>query len=125
MSHTPPPSYSACPVLVLRVTEANVAGDAVADRLRDELLARYDHSGATHVVLDLSAVSYLSSSGLRPLLALSRQVRAREGRLVLCGLSADVQGVFVATRLIASGGAAPATFESQPDVPAAVASLYQ
>lgn len=124
MSHTPP-SYSHCPVLVLRVAEPNVMGDTVADALRDDLLARYEQAGATHVVLDLSGVSYLSSSGIRPLLALNRQVRAREGRLVLCGLRPDVQGVFIATRLVSSGGSSPATFESQPDVPAAVAHLYQ
>src|SRR5262245_8486923 len=119
MSQTPP-SYSHCHILMLRITEPNVMGDTVADALRAELLARYEETGATHVVLDLSAVNYLSSSGIRPLLALNRQVRAREGRLILCGLSSDVQGVFSATRLVSSGGSSPATFESQPNVPSAV-----
>jgi anti-anti-sigma factor len=114
-----------CPVLVLRVTEAQIMGDTVADALRDELLGLYEQTGATHVVLDMGAVRDLSSAGIRPLLALNRQVKTREGRLVLCHLSSDVEGVFKATRLISSGGSSPATFGSQPDVPAAVASLYQ
>ncbi|MFO0843680.1 MAG: STAS domain-containing protein [Gemmataceae bacterium] len=100
-------------------------GDAVADGLRDELLALYDQSGAQHVVLDLESVVYLSSAGIRPLLSLSKKVREREGRLVLCRLHEEVNGVLLATRLISSHGSAPATFESRSDVPAAVSSLYQ
>lgn len=120
-----PYRYTACPLVVLRVTEPQIMGDTIADALRDELLAHYLQSKATHVVLDMAAVQYISSAGLRPLLALSRQVHAHEGRLILCGLSPDVEGVFKATRLISSGGATPATFGSQPDVPAAVAALSQ
>jgi hypothetical protein len=45
--------------------------------------------------------------------------------LLLCKLHPDVEGVFRATRLISTGGSSPATFGSQPDVPTAVASLYQ
>jgi anti-anti-sigma factor len=114
-----------CQVLVLRVTEARVMGDTVADALRDELLALYGQSGATHVVLDMEEVRDLSSAGIRPLLALNREIKAREGRLVLCKLTPDVEGVFQATRLISTGGSSPATFGCQPDVPAAVASLYR
>jgi anti-anti-sigma factor len=70
-------------------------------------------------------VVYLSSAGIRPLLALNRQVREREGRLVLCGLTRDVESVFVATRLVSTTRSVPATFENAPDVPSAIASLYQ
>ena len=119
------PRYVQCPVLVLRVNESQVTGDTVADALRDEFLALYEHSGAVHVVLDMGQVTYLSSAGIRPLLALNKEVREREGRLVLCGLTRDVESVFVATRLISSSRAVPATFEKHSDVPSAVASLYQ
>lgn len=117
--------YVQCPVLVLRVTESQVMGDTVADTLRDEFLALYDKSGATHVVIDMEQVTYLSSAGIRPLLSLNRKVREREGRLILCRLQSDVEGVFVATRLINSGRVLPATFENHPDVPTSIASLYQ
>ena len=56
---------------------------------------------------------------------LNRKVREREGRLILCRLSREVESVFVATRLISSGRSMPATFESHPDVPSSIASLYQ
>jgi anti-anti-sigma factor len=69
-------------------------------------------------------VKYLSSSGLRPFLSLNKKVREREGRLILARLLADVESVFVATRLISSHRAAPTTFEHYADVPSAVAALY-
>ncbi len=118
-------TYVQCPVLVVRVTESQVVGDTVADALRDQLLALYDQTGATHAVIDMEQVAYLSSAGIRPLLALNREVREREGRLILCGLNHDVEGVFVATRLIGTGHSGPATFESASDVSAAIAHLYQ
>src|SRR5262245_43612708 len=120
-----PAKHLRCPVIVLRVNDANVSGDTVADALRDELIAVYHHSGAVHVIIDMAQVAYLSSAGIRPLLALNRLVRDREGRLTLCGLSRDVESVFVATRLVSSTGATPATFEKHPDVPTAIATLYQ
>jgi anti-anti-sigma factor len=110
---------------VARVTESQVMGDTVADVLRDDLLALYGQTAAVHVVIDMEQVAYLSSAGIRPLLALNRQVREREGRLILCGLTRDVEGVFVATRLISNTHSGPATFENAPDVPTAVSSLYQ
>lgn len=120
-----PAKHVRCPVVVLRVNDASVAGDALADALRDELIAAYQHSGAVHVVVDMGQVTYLSSAGIRPLLALNREVRDREGRLILCNLARDVEGVLVATRLVSSNRAAPATFEKHTDVPESVASLYQ
>ncbi len=121
----PQRSFVQCPVLVVRVTESQVMGDTVADALRDELLALYEQTAAVHVVIDMQRVVYLSSAGIRPLLTLNRKVRDREGRMVLCGLSPDVEGVFVATRLVSTSRATPATFENAPDVPTAVANLWQ
>jgi anti-sigma B factor antagonist len=121
----PQTRYVQCPVLVARITESQVMGDTVADMLRDNLLALYEQTGASHVVIDMEQVKYLSSAGIRPLLALDRQVRGREGRLVLCGLTRDVESVFVATRLISSSRSSPATFENAADVPTAIANLYQ
>jgi anti-anti-sigma factor len=118
------PTYVRCPLIVLRVNESQVMGDTVADTLRDELQAAYRASGAVHVVIDLQQVAYLSSAGIRPLLALNRDVRDREGRLLLCNLSEDVESVFIATRLVSTSPSTPSPFEKHADVPAAVASLY-
>lgn len=119
-----PLEYVRCPLVLLRLGERKVMGDVLCDRIRDELLAAYERSGAVHLVLDLQEVMYLSSAGIRTLLSVNRRVREREGRLILCGLRRDIESVFVATRLIGSGTSTPSTFESQPDVPAAAASLF-
>lgn len=120
----PPFKYVQCPLLLLRIPERQVMGDVLCDRIRDELLAAYDRSSAVHLVLDLQEVGFLSSAGIRTLLAVNRRVREREGRLILCGLTREVASVFVTTRLISNGTSTPATFEHQPDVPAAVAGLF-
>jgi anti-anti-sigma factor len=117
------PRHVSSPVVVLRIDEAQVTGDTMAEALRDEFLAVCSQTRALNVVLDFQRVAYMSSAGFRPLLSLLRDIRARGGRLILCGLQPAVQETFAVTRLIGTGGSAPAAFEVQPDIPSAVASL--
>lgn len=124
MSEPSSPNVS-CPVVVLRIEQEQVMGDTLADALREEMTTIYRQTRAVHVVIDFSHVKYLASSGFRPLLTLIREVRQRGGRMLLCGLTEDVQDVFSITRLVSSAGSAPATFEAYPDVPTAVAALYR
>jgi anti-sigma B factor antagonist len=42
---------------------------------------------STVIVMDLSAVSYMSSAGLRVLLLIHRQLAGKKGRAILVGLS--------------------------------------
>jgi anti-anti-sigma factor len=118
------PRHLRCPLIVLSITSSQLSGDQIADQVRDELLDLLERFGAVHVVLDLKAVTYISSAGIRPLLSLVKAVREREGRLVLANVSPQVKEVLSVTRLLTSGGITPTTLEAQPDVPAAVASLY-
>ncbi len=120
-----PLQHLSCPVVVLKINSAEVRGDTLADAIRSELLAVYLQSSATHVIVDFSGVTYLASSGFRPLLSLNRQVRQRQGRFILTGLQPIVAETFAVTRLIDTSGTTKATFESFPDVPAAVADLYR
>src|SRR5262245_24106092 len=106
--------HLACPAVVFAVRIGEIRGDALADELRDELLAAYERAAAVHVVLDLQPVSFLSSAGFRPFLSLQRQVRARGGRMVLCRLRPEVEEILSVTRLISRHGAAPAAFLVQP-----------
>jgi anti-anti-sigma factor len=122
MSETSPRQVS-CSILVLRLLQQQLSGDIQAEAVRDELLAQLDASKAENVILDMSAVKYLSSAGITPLLTLVKAVREHEGRLILAGLTPDVEGVMTASRLIAPSKSMPAPFEHQPDVPAAVQSL--
>lgn len=50
--------------------------------------------GRRHFVVDLSDVGYVSSAGLRVLLALAKRLDGGVGSLRLCGLSANVRQVF-------------------------------
>jgi anti-anti-sigma factor len=110
-------------LVILRINSVQISGDLIAEELRDEFLAVYSRSGAQSVVIDFQQVAYMSSAGFRPLLSLLRQVRNQGGRLVLCGLRPAVEEPFLITRLINTGGPGPSTFEVQPDLATAVASL--
>jgi len=115
--------HISCPIIVLRIEPSQLVGDFVAEALREEFLTARQRVAARNVVVDFQTVTYLSSASFRPLLSLLREVRAQSGRLVLCNLNPDVHEVFTVTRLISSHGSAPAAFEVQADVPAAIASL--
>lgn len=51
-------------------------------------------AGRRHFVVDLSGVGYVSSAGLRVLLALAKRLDGGVGSLRLCGMSANVRQVF-------------------------------
>jgi serine/threonine-protein kinase RsbW len=54
-------------------------------------------AGARYVLLDLSDVTFLSSSGLRALLLVRRELLSHDGELRLCGLRPQVHEVFTLT----------------------------
>lgn len=49
------------------------------------------------ILLDMTQVPYMSSAGLRMLLSLYRQATAKDGKLVLVGLSEDLQDTMSVT----------------------------
>ena len=53
------------------------------------------------MVVDMSQVGYMSSAGLRLLLTLYRQAASNNGKLVLVGLSEDIQDTMDATGFLA------------------------
>ena len=57
---------------------------------------RQSVSGVTELVFDFSGVEYISSAGLRVLLA-AQKVMNRQGSMKLIGVSADVMEVFEIT----------------------------
>ena len=57
------------------------------------------HTDAVQWVIDLSGVGYLSSLGIRPLVALEQRLRARDGGLVLAALTPLVQKVLHVSHL--------------------------
>ena len=71
---------------------------ASAQRLEDEL-KQVEESKPDVVVLDLQALSFMDSSGLRSLLAADTRARERGGRLVIVRGDERVQRVLRITRL--------------------------
>jgi serine/threonine-protein kinase RsbW len=54
-------------------------------------------AGARHVLLDMAQVTFLSSSGLRALLLVRKELLAQSGELRLCALKPQVREVFTLT----------------------------
>ncbi len=66
---------------------------AISPRL-EELLRQALAGGQTRLVVDLAAVTYVSSSCLRALLVGARQAREQKGDLKLCALAPRVRQIF-------------------------------
>lgn len=110
-------------ILVLTIIQARIQGEETAQQLRDEMRLAVEKAGLQRVVVDLRHTRYLSSVAFWPLLSLRKQLLAASGRLLICGLSEDIEDVFLTTKMISSGGAADAPFEVAPDTAAAIARL--
>jgi anti-anti-sigma factor len=110
-------------VLVVTLLEAELRTEGVVEAVRHELFDVVARHGTGKVVLDLQKVRYVASAGFHPLLSLHHKLQDEGSRLVLCGLSPILSEVFRVTKLVRGAGAATAPFESEADVPAAVARL--
>jgi anti-sigma B factor antagonist len=69
-----------------------------APQLRDTLISVID-DGHVHLVIDLSEVVFLDSTGLGVLIGLLHRLRSRDGSLALAGASDRVYKVFHTTQL--------------------------
>lgn len=79
----------------------DVAGEIdlnTSSAFQQDLLELLDKS-PERIVVNLSGVSYMDSSGVASLVKLLSRVRRAKGSLFLCGLTDRVRGVFEITRL--------------------------
>jgi anti-anti-sigma factor len=112
-------------VLVLAVTQQSIQGEENAQQLGDEMQHALKHAGVNRVIVDLQHVRYLSSVAFWPLLSLRRQLLNAGGRMIICGLSGDLEDLFMTTKMISTGGAVDAPFEVAPDAVAAIAKMNE
>jgi len=77
-------------VLVLRI-----AGrlDAVSSPETEKKVLNIIDEGKLKIVMDFSGVDYLSSAGMRMLLATTKKLKALTGKLVVCGIKDNVMDV--------------------------------
>jgi anti-sigma B factor antagonist len=75
-----------------QVTVVEVIGDIdgkTATEVQEQVSAQVQPG--VKMILDMTQVGYMSSAGLRMLLATYRQVSSSDGRIVLAGLSEEIE----------------------------------
>jgi anti-sigma B factor antagonist len=57
-------------------------------------------AGTSKIVLDMTKVAFVSSAGLRVLLMVYRQLKGKDGKIVLVGVSEEIRDVMFMTGFI-------------------------
>ena len=83
----------------LTVVTLSKAFNAVSAPLVRRLFSALLHDGHRRIVLDLSNVDAIDSSGLGVLIELLKKIRVGEGELRLAGIPAHLQVIFELTHL--------------------------
>jgi anti-sigma B factor antagonist len=71
-------------ILFIRPDNPVALNDFRSNTFRDALYERVQARTVPRIVLDLSPVDYLSSSGVAILVGLKRRIDSKQGKLVLC-----------------------------------------
>ena len=106
----------------MTINEAHEAGvvvvspqgriDSTTSAMLERHLQGLAAAGQTRVVVDFSGVDYISSAGLRVLLALVKRSRDQKGRVALFGLNDSVRQVFELAGFVALFTLAPTRAEA-------------
>jgi anti-anti-sigma factor len=68
--------------------------DAVSAPDFDKTVANLIADGQHNIIVNLSDVDYISSAGLRSILVTARQLKEKQGKILLAGLKNSVKDVF-------------------------------
>ena len=68
--------------------------DAASAPIADETIKKTLAENTSRLLFDLSAMEYLSSGGLRVILGAAKEIRRREGKVALAGLTQYVYEIF-------------------------------
>jgi anti-anti-sigma factor len=102
---------------VVNVLCQELRGDSVISQLEQELDDYLQATRCSGLVLNLSAVHFMTSNGLRALIVLRRKMRQMGGRFTMCGVHPHVASVFKTTRLFSE------KFDYMDDVASAITAL--
>jgi anti-sigma B factor antagonist len=86
-------------VTVVHFVDARIVSDETIAEVGHQLTNLVDVDGLTHILINFENVQFLSSNALAKLLALDKKVKARKGKLKLCGLKPIHLEVFKVTKL--------------------------
>ncbi|MGD1909778.1 MAG: STAS domain-containing protein [Rivularia sp. (in: cyanobacteria)] len=81
-------------VSIIEIADNNV-DSRTAPKIQQEIFPLLESN--SKIIIDLSEVSYMSSAGLRMLLSSYRQVTAKNGKLVVVGLSEEIKDTMTIT----------------------------
>ncbi len=84
--------------IVLLHPKGSIIGNKETDDLRSEL-EKLGKDGNTKVVINLSKVTYINSTGLGVLIAGYNDYKQRNGKIKLCHVAESIENVFVITKL--------------------------
>nr|WP_249310342.1 anti-sigma F factor antagonist [Bacillus sp. FJAT-49736] len=65
-----------------------------AESLREEVTKAIDKHNILHIVLNLEHLSFMDSSGLGVILGRYKQVKQKNGEMVVCAISSPVKRLF-------------------------------
>jgi anti-sigma B factor antagonist len=86
-------------VTVVRLTDRKVVDETNIQELGRELFALVEEENRKNLVLNFSAVGFLSSSALGKLITLEKKVKAAGGKLRLSNIRPEIYEVFAITKL--------------------------
>lgn len=81
-------------VTIVNFRNSSILDSAVIDALSRELYAMVDDQASRKIVLDFTAVNFLSSQALGMLITMKKKADAIKGQVVICGMKPDLQRVF-------------------------------
>lgn len=87
------------PILVATVTGSSLSEEDNIEQFGVELNQTIESYNRKWLALDLKNVMLLTSSAMGKLIGLHRNLHRREGRLVICGISANVDTVLKTAKL--------------------------
>jgi anti-sigma B factor antagonist len=85
--------------LIIAIDDAVRVNDGQSDEYRVAIYEAIDDRARPRVVVDLSQVDFLSSSGVAFLISLRRRIAAAKGALVIFGINAYVAGILRTMKL--------------------------
>ena len=86
-------------VTVVRLTDRKVVDETNIQELGRELFALVEEEQRKNLLLNFSAVGFLSSSALGKLITLDKKVKAHGGKLKLSNIRPEIYEVFAITKL--------------------------
>ena len=86
-------------ITVVNFVDKKILDEQNIQVIGEQLFSLIDELGRNKILLNFKNVEFLSSAALGKLITLNRKVQAAGGKLVLCGIDAQIYEVFEITKL--------------------------